>query len=72
MKPQWFLWCGEGDLFSCSPLKTGKLYITRKPRNTQSSTNTKSSHTTSHTGRLNVGRYISEDILPTFGLGANA
>ena len=43
-------WCGEGDLFSPSPLKTSKLYITRSSKNTRSSRNTQPSHTTSHTG----------------------
>jgi hypothetical protein len=45
-----FLWCGEGDLFSCTRLKTGKLYITRRPENSESSRSTRLSHTASHTG----------------------
>jgi hypothetical protein len=43
-------WCGEGDLFSRSPLKTSKLYITQTAQNATSARSTPPSHTTSHTG----------------------
>jgi hypothetical protein len=50
MKIQGLKWCGEGDLFSRWSLKTRKLYTSQKARSSQSATNTKSSHTLSHTG----------------------
>lgn len=52
MKRQELKWCGEGDLFSRPLLKTRKLYTSRSSQSSQSSqsaTNTKSSHTASHT-----------------------
>jgi len=47
-----FLWCGEGDLFSCSPLKARNLYTSRRAENSERARKTKSSHTVSHTRRL--------------------
>ena len=52
MKLKQVLWCGEGDLFSCSPLKTRKLYTLRRARNAESARNTNPSHTASHTDGL--------------------
>jgi hypothetical protein len=49
MKRQELKWCGEGDLFSRPLLKTRKLYTSRSSQSSQSATNTKSSHTVSHT-----------------------
>jgi hypothetical protein len=51
MKRQELKWCGEGDLFSRPLLKTRKLYTSRSSQSSQSATNTKSSHTASHTAR---------------------
>ena len=48
-------WCGEGDLFCCSPLKARKLYTFRRAENSKSARKTKSSHTTSHTGFVSAG-----------------
>jgi hypothetical protein len=50
MKLKEVLWCGEGDLFSCRPLITRKLYTFRRATNTESARNTNLSHTASHTG----------------------
>ena len=50
MTPKEIFWCGEGDLFSPSTLKTSKLYIIQRAQNTRSSRNTNLSHTASHTG----------------------
>jgi hypothetical protein len=49
MKIQYFLWCGEGDLFSCASLKTRKLYTLRRPQSSKKARNTNPSHTASHT-----------------------
>ena len=54
MKIQWLIWCGEGDLFSPGLLKTRKLYTFQTARNAESARSTKSSHTISHTGLLEV------------------
>ena len=51
MSPKGLNWCGEGDLFSRSALKTSKLYKPRTTQNTQSATNTRLSHTASHTAQ---------------------
>ena len=56
MTPQGLFWCGEGDLLSRSILKAHKLYTLRRRRNTRSSTNTKSSHTFSHTASFEAAR----------------
>ena len=43
------LWCGEGDLFSCTALIPCKLYTSRRGEIPESSTRTRPSHTASHT-----------------------
>ena len=47
-------WCGEGDLFCRTALKTRKLYTSRRPKNTRSARNTRLSHTASHTAGASV------------------
>ena len=49
MAPKEIFWCGGGDLFLPSTLKTSKLYITQRTQNTKSPESTPPSHTTSHT-----------------------
>ena len=57
-------------MYSSSPLKTSKLYITQRQKNAQSSRNTPLSHTTSHTGlpdirskgRNRARRYTGESL----------
>jgi hypothetical protein len=49
LQEQGEMWCGEGDLFSGSPLRTRKLYTSRRSKITKSSRSTRISHTGSHT-----------------------
>jgi hypothetical protein len=48
-------WCGEGDLFSRTALKTRKLYTTRTPQKAKITRNTPRSHTFSHTDANELG-----------------
>src|SRR5580704_15019371 len=47
--PLFLMWCGEGDLFSCTALIARKLYTSRRRQVSESSTRTRLSHTASHT-----------------------
>src|ERR1019366_10596363 len=46
------IWCGEGDLFSRTALKTRKLYTTQSSQNSRSARRTRLSHTVCHTARV--------------------
>jgi hypothetical protein len=59
MTPKEILWCGEGDLFSRTTLKTRKLYTTQSSQNTRSARSTPPSHTTSHTAWFSALQYIA-------------
>jgi hypothetical protein len=46
------LWCGEGDLFSHTALKTRKLYTTQSSKTSRNARRTRLSHTFCHTARV--------------------